>query len=58
VNLIQKALLMGGLITIGIFVIIAFFIPIMIFLIISGVTYLALKEKQEQSQSRELGPPS
>lgn len=55
--LVKKALVIGGLLTIGIFVIITFFIPIIIFLIISGLVYLVLKEKQEESQSRDIGPP-
>jgi TRAP-type mannitol/chloroaromatic compound transport system permease small subunit len=56
-GLVKKALTIGGLLTIGILVVITFFIPIIIFLIISGVTYVVLKEKQEESQSRDIGPP-
>jgi hypothetical protein len=59
VNLLLRALVIGGLITAGLF---AFFalIPIMIFLIItsiiSGIVYAVLRENQDE-QSRELGPP-
>jgi TRAP-type mannitol/chloroaromatic compound transport system permease small subunit len=56
-GLVKKALTIGGLLTIGILAVITFFIPIIIFLIISGVTYVVLKEKQEESQSRDIGPP-
>jgi hypothetical protein len=56
--LVKKALFIGGLLTIGIFIIITFFIPIMIFLIISIVAYVILREKQDESHSRDIGPPS
>lgn len=61
-NILFKALLIGGLITAGLMAVIAFIIPIMAFLIISSIisliAYAVIKENQEERQEgKHVRPP-